>query len=221
MIYAYTRETPGRSGKEKLKKQVSLMEQENPDKVVIEKLPTGKEKKYDVFWKMFHQLKPGDTLVIPSIDRVSHSANDFSGMLAGLLNRGVKVRVLNMGTFDNSTEGMTWQRAIKAFAEFEKAMIVERTQESKAAAREDITFREGRPKKFTRQEISAALKMLEAGNSFREVSKKTGISASTLQRERNAERARRSGNYSMSDAEIREYEAAVAAGEQMTLEELL
>ena len=48
----------------------------------------------------------------------------------------------------------------------------------------------------------------------------TGISVSTLSRARNAEKARKSGDYSMSDAEVREYEAAVAKSEQMSLEDL-
>ena len=36
----------------------------------------------------------------------------------------------------------------------------------------------------------------------------------------NAEKARKNGDYSMTDAEIREYEAAVAESEQMSLEDL-
>lgn len=62
--------------------------------------------------------------------------------------------------------------------------------------------------------------MLENGSSYKEVSLKTGISTSTLRRARNAERARRSGGYTMTDAEIREYEARVAESEQMSLDDL-
>ena len=58
-------------------------------------------------------------------------------------------------------------------------------------------------------------------NSYKLVSEMTGISVSTLTRARSAERARKSGDYSMSDAEVREYEAAVARSEQMTLQDLL
>lgn len=221
MIYAYTRETPGgKTQKEKIKKEMDLLERECPDEMVIEKAPSRKKKKYDDFRRLFNRLRPGDTLVIPSIDRISHSADDLSGLVAGLLNRGVTLKVLNMGTFDHSPEGVLLQNAVRAFAEFEKAMIVERTQESKAEARKDITYREGRPKKYTRKDLSDALRMLDEGCSFRKVSAATGISVSTLQRARTAEKARRAGDYSMSNAEIREYEAAVAESEQMTLEDL-
>ena len=112
------------------------------------------------------------------------------------------------------------QEAVRAFAQFEKAMVVERTQTRKAEVRKDLTFREGRPRKYSRKEISAALRLLEK-NSYKLVSEMTGISVSTLTRARNAEKARKSGDYSMSDAEVREYEAAVSRSEQMTLEDLI
>ena len=99
-------------------------------------------------------------------------------------------------------------------------MVVERTQTRKAEVRKDLTFREGRPRKYSRKEISAALRLLEK-NSYKLVSEMTGISVSTLTRARNAEKARKSGDYSMSDAEVREYEAAVSRSEQMTLEDLI
>ena len=126
-----------------------------------------------------------------------------------------------MGEFDNSPEGDTLMRVITAMAEFDKAMIVERTRERKVESRKDMTFREGRPKKYTKQQIAAALKMLEAHTSYKKVSEATGISISTLQRAVRAEKARRSGDYSMTDAEIREYEAAVNGAEQMTFDDLL
>ena len=222
MIYAYTRETPGGdTQKEKLKRDEALLKAENPDILVIEKAPNRRKKKFDDFRKIMDVLKPGDTLVVPSFDRISHSADDFSGLLAGLANRGVTLRVLNMGTFDQSEKGTLLRKAVNAFAEFEKAMIVERTQGRKADARNDITYREGRPRKFTRKEVMEALRMLENGSSYKTVSTQTGISISTLRRARTAERARRSGDYSMTDAEIREYEAAVARSEQMTLGDLM
>ena len=161
MIYAYTRETPGGdTQKEKLKRDEALLKAENPDILVIEKAPNRRKKKFDDFRKIMDVLKPGDTLVVPSFDRISHSADDFSGLLAGLANRGVTLRVLNMGTFDQSEKGTLLRKAVNAFAEFEKAMIVERTQGRKADARNDITYREGRPRKFTRKEVMEALRML-------------------------------------------------------------
>lgn len=221
MYYGYTRETPGgRSQKEKFEKQVEILKKEGVDSLTVDSAPSGKRKKFDRFNALLAKLRPGDTLVIPSIDRVAHSASDFEGLMAGLINRGVAIRVLNLGTLDNSPKGKVRRQVVKAFAEFEKAMVVERTQARKAEVRKDLTFREGRPRKYSRREISAALRLLD-NNSYKLVSEMTGISISTLSRARNAEKARKSGNYSMSDAEVREYEAAVSKAEQMSLEDLL
>nr|WP_250621012.1 recombinase family protein [Bacillus subtilis] len=68
-----------------------------------------------------------------------------------------------------------------AFAEFERDMIVERTQEGKMLAKQNPDFREGRPKKFTKQQINHALTLLE-NHSYKQVEDMTGISVSTLVR---------------------------------------
>ena len=129
MIFGYTRESPGgASQKEKFEKQKEMLKEEGVDILVMDRIPSGKRKKFDGFNRMFVKLRPGDTLVIPSIDRVSHSATDFAGLMAGLLNRGIAIRILNLGTLDDSEEGRMRQQSVRAFAEFEKAMVVERTQ---------------------------------------------------------------------------------------------
>lgn len=146
MIFGYTRESPGgASQKEKFEKQKEMLKEEGVDILVMDRIPSGKRKKFDGFNRMFVKLRQGDTLVIPSIDRVSHSATDFAGLMAGLLNRGIAIRILNLGTLDDSEEGRMRQQSVRAFAEFEKAMVVERTQVRKAESRKDLTFREGRP----------------------------------------------------------------------------
>ena len=66
-----------------------------------------------------------------------------------------------------------------AFAEFERAMIIERTQSGKAIAKQRDNFREGRKPIYTPEQIEHALKLLE-NNSYSEVVKMTGISKSTI-----------------------------------------
>ena len=69
-----------------------------------------------------------------------------------------------------------------AFAEFERDLIVERTQEGKRIARQQPDFREGRPRKFSGVQLDHAMSLLE-NYSFAQVTKRTGISMSTLKRE--------------------------------------
>jgi DNA invertase Pin-like site-specific DNA recombinase len=71
-----------------------------------------------------------------------------------------------------------------AFAEYERGMIVERTQTGKAVAKQDPNFKDGSPKKFTPQQIQLALDLLEQGKTYRQIAEMTGISKSTLIRAR-------------------------------------
>ena len=63
-------------------------------------------------------------------------------------------------------------------------MVIERTQSGKAIAKQNPDFREGRPKKFKPQQIKHALELLDSGMSYKQVEVMTGISKSTLIRNR-------------------------------------
>ena len=99
-----------------------------------------------------------------------------------LRSKGVTIHILNMGVIDNSPMGRLMVTMLLAFAEFERALIIERTQTGKAAARSRTGFRDGRPPKFPHEQIDHAIGLLET-HSYKEVTKMTGISRSTLQRE--------------------------------------
>ncbi|GAA3316028.1 hypothetical protein GCM10020331_012180 [Ectobacillus funiculus] len=68
-----------------------------------------------------------------------------------LFERGVKVHILNMGLVENTPTGRLIFNILSAFAEFERDMIVERTQEGKAIAKQRGDFKEGRPNKFSKK----------------------------------------------------------------------
>ena len=67
-----------------------------------------------------------------------------------------------------------------AFAEYERGMIVERTQTGKSVARLNPDFKDGRPRKFTDAQIQLALDLLATGKSYGQVQKMTGISSTNL-----------------------------------------
>ncbi len=85
----------------------------------------------------------------------------------------------NVGVMDNTPASKLIRNIFFAFAEFERDMIVERTQEGKAIARTKDGFKEGRPKRYTDTQINMALEILE-NHSYAEVEKMTKISKSTL-----------------------------------------
>ena len=88
---------------------------------------------------------------------------------------------------DNTPTGKLIRSVMLAFAEFERDMIVERTQEGKAIAKLNPEFQEGRPKKFSRTQINHALSLL-SNYSYKQVEQMTGISKSTLIRAKRREK---------------------------------
>lgn len=175
MKYGYARvSTIGQD----LEAQIQALEHERCDKVFSEKF-TGTKRERPQFQELLSNLKEGDTLVVTKLDRFARSAVDAIQIIRSLFEQGVKVHVLNMGLVENTPTGKLILTIMSGFAEFERDMIVERTQEGKAIAKQREDFREGRPKKFKKAQIEHALKLLET-HSYKQVEDITGISKSTL-----------------------------------------
>lgn len=136
------------------------------------------------FTALLDKLTAGDTLIVTKLDRFARTAVEGGAIVQQLHARGVTINILNMGIADNTPMGKLMVTMLLAFAEFERDMIVERTQSGKAIARANGKQVDGRPKKFSPAQISHALQLLDAGNSYTAVEEMTGISKSTLIREK-------------------------------------
>ncbi|MEK5083803.1 MULTISPECIES: recombinase family protein [Bacillus] len=184
MKYGYARVS---TTHQDLEVQLQQLEKENCDQIFSEKY-TGTNKKREEFQKLINLLQEGDTLVVTKLDRFARSTQDALEIIKDFFNRNIKVHVLNMGIIENTPTGRLIFTIFSAFAEFERDMIVERTQEGKMLAKQNPDFREGRPKKFSRQQINHALSLLE-NHSYKQVEDMTGISVSTLVRANKKKRA--------------------------------
>lgn len=133
--------------------------------------------------KLLNILQDGDTLIVTKLDRIARSLSQGSELVNVLLNKGVKVNILNIGVMDNTPASKLIRNIFFSFAEFERDMIVERTQEGKAIAKTKAGFKEGRPKEYTPVQINHAMGLLTVNGgeySYNQVSEITGISKSTL-----------------------------------------
>lgn len=181
MIYGYARvstATQGRDGNS-LEDQVAALEKYGCQEIVQEAF-TGKTMERPQFQRLLDALQEGDTLVVSKLDRFARTAIEGVQTVRELFERGVRVHILNMGLIENTLTGNLILTVMLAFAEYERGMIVERTQTGKAVARQDPSFRDGRPKKYTPQQLALALSLLEEGKTYRQVTTMTGISKSTL-----------------------------------------
>ena len=96
-------------------------------------------------------LACGDTLVVARLDRIARTAPEGCEAVRSLLDRGVSVRILNMGLVEDTPVGRMMLTVMFAMAEFEHDLIVERMAEGKAVARRREGYREGRPRKAVSQ----------------------------------------------------------------------
>jgi len=175
MKYGYARVS---TVSQDLAAQLQALEKEGCEKTYSEKF-TGTKSDRPQFQELLSLLQVGDTLVVTKLDRFARSTMDALKTIKDLFEKGVKVHILNMGLVENTSTGKLIFSVMSAFAEFERDMIVERTQEGKAIAKLREDFREGRPNKFSKKQIEHALQLLDS-NSYKQVENMTGISKSTL-----------------------------------------
>jgi DNA invertase Pin-like site-specific DNA recombinase len=175
MKYGYARvSTLGQD----LEAQVKMLENEGCHEIYAEKF-TGTKADRPQFQELIRKLQSGDTLVVTKLDRFARSAADAIRIVRELFEQNVKVHILNMGLVENTAAGKLIFTILSGFAEFERDLILERTQEGKAIARKREDYREGRPKKFSKKQVQHALTLLE-DHSYKQVEEKVGISKSTL-----------------------------------------
>lgn len=158
---------------------------------VVEEQFTGKIADRPKLDKLLEKLQPGDTFVVTKIDRFARSMIEGCELVKKLLEKNINVHILNIGYMDNSPSSKLIRNIFFAFAEYERDMIIERTQEGKAIARQKEGFKDGRPKKFSKKQLEHALSLLSVNggsNSYKEVEEITGISISTLQRNQRKEK---------------------------------
>ena len=181
MIYGYARV----STTKQMKNGNSLADQETAlrkagAEIVVSDDFTGTKMDRPAFTKLRSELKDGDTLIVTKLDRFARTVVEGVSVIRELIDRGITVRILNMGVVDNSPTGKVSLTIMLAFAEFERDQIVERTQAGKAIARANGKRVDGRPLKFSEAKINHALDLIHSGNSYTSVEEMTGISKSTL-----------------------------------------
>ena len=190
MIYGYARVSTSKQMKNgnSISDQIKALTEAGAEKVVSDDY-TGTKMERPEFSRLLQSLQTGDKLIVTKLDRFARTAIEGSQVVRDLVNRGVTVQVLNMGIADNTPMGKLMITMLLAFAEFERDMIVERTQAGKAVARANGQRVDGRPKKYSTEKMKLAMNLLDNGDSYTQVERMTGISKSTLIRARREQRA--------------------------------
>lgn len=194
MIYGYARVSTVKQMKNgnSLEEQERELREVGAQKIISDSF-TGTKMERPNLTDLLEELREGDRLIVTKLDRFARTAVEGYNTVKGLTDRGISVQIVNMGTImpnDKSPINKLTLQILLAFAEFERDMIVERTQGGKAVARANGKRVDGRPRKFGRAQVEHAMTLLEGGHSYTEVEKMTGISKSTLIRARREQKAK-------------------------------
>ncbi|TFL16305.1 recombinase family protein [Jannaschia formosa] len=141
------------------------------------------------FARLLDRLEPGDVLVVTRLDRLGRDAMDVAATVAKLDEMGVRVHCLALGGVDlTSSAGRMTMGVINAVAQFERDLLIERTQSGLARARAEGK-RIGRPPSLSPDARAAVRAGLDAGESVSALARRHGTSRQTVLRIRDAEAA--------------------------------
>ena len=190
MVYGYARVSTMGQAREgnSLEAQMNALRQAGAERIYRD-VYSGKPERRPQLNRLMKVIDNGDKLIITRLDRIARSLIQGVQLLETLSERGVTIEVLNMGVIDNTPTGKLIRNIMLSFSEFEHDLIVQRTQEGKAIARQNADFKDGRPKKYSRVQLDHALELLET-HSYKQVERLTGINATTIYRAK-LERANR------------------------------
>ena len=179
-IYGYARVS---TAQQDYATQIEDLKRAGATKIFKDKY-TGTTADRPEFDKLMAKIKNGDTLIVTKLDRLARNTQDALNIVKKMNAEGVILRVLNIGTIDNSPSGRLIFTVFSAFAEFERDLIVSRTQEGKAWAKaNNPNFHDGMPRKYDQEQINFAWKLHTQDHmSYSEISKKLGMSKATIYR---------------------------------------
>jgi DNA invertase Pin-like site-specific DNA recombinase len=113
--------------------------------------------------RLLDQLRKGDVLVVWKLDRLSRSLRDVLTIMERLVEAKAGFRSLTEAIDTTSPAGRMMMQMVGAFAEFERAMLRERTKAGLEAARRDGRIG-GRPPKLTSQQQAEIIRTVSRGS---------------------------------------------------------
>jgi DNA invertase Pin-like site-specific DNA recombinase len=127
-------------------------------------------------------MREGDTLVVWKLDRLARSLKQLIETVEGLEARGIGFKILTENIDTTTPGGKLTFHIFASLAEFERALIRERTIAGLAVARANGRVG-GRPKRLDEAGIATAVAMLGSTNlTVAEVARRLGVGPATLYR---------------------------------------
>ncbi|HDR9768474.1 TPA: recombinase family protein [Burkholderia cepacia ATCC 25416] len=138
------------------------------------------------FAQLLVKMEEGDVLIVTKLDRLGRNAMDVRTTVEGLAERGIRVHCLALGGVDlTSAAGRMTMQVLNAVAEFERNLLIERTQAGIARARAEGKSM-GRPCALSKSQQDEVRQQLSEGASVASLARRYSTSRQTIMRIRDS-----------------------------------
>lgn len=138
------------------------------------------------FARLLDKMERGDVLVVTKLDRLGRDAIDVSTTVARLEEMGIRIHCLALGGVDlTSSAGKLTMGVINAVAQFERDLLIERTQSGLARAKAQGKPL-GRPAALTADQQTQVRERIAKGETVSAIARDMGTSRQTIMRARDA-----------------------------------
>jgi DNA invertase Pin-like site-specific DNA recombinase len=168
MLIGYARVS---TGEQDTAAQIAALKTAGCEVIFSEKASGGRWDRPELH-KLLSQLRKGDVLVVWKLDRLSRSLRDVLTIMERVQEKKAGFRSLTESVDTTTPAGRMMMQMVGAFAEFERAMLKERTHAGLDAARKEGRIG-GRPPKLKPQQRLEIVRLVKKG-------KKTAADAARL-----------------------------------------
>lgn len=186
-IFAYVRVSTAEQNFENQRKEIEAAGFTiEPHRIITDivsgSMPTVRRKG---FTRLLEKIENKDILVVTKLDRLGRDAIDVSSTVAKLEKIGIKVYCLALGGVDlTSSAGKMTMGVINTMAEFERDLLIERTQSGLTRAKSQGKTL-GRPQILLGSQKQHVIQQLEERKTIAAIARNFNTSRQTIMRIRN------------------------------------
>lgn len=134
------------------------------------------------FAELLLRMEEGDVLIVTKLDRLGRNAMDVRATVEALAKRGIRIHCLALGGVDlTSAAGRMTMQVLNAVAEFERDLLIERTQAGITRAKAEGKAM-GRPPALSKRQQIEVRQQLANGASVASLAKRYDTSRQTIMR---------------------------------------
>ncbi len=161
--------------------QLAALKKIGCDRVFLDQGVSGAEISRPALGEVLKNMRAGDQIVVWRLDRLSRSLSDLLQLVKKIEAYGGSFRSLNEQIDTSSPAGTLMFHMLGALAEFERALISERTKAGMRAAKANGASL-GRPARLTAVDVVLAQQLARDGTAPEQIAKQFGVSRATIYR---------------------------------------